>query len=177
MSKSGLELVIGLKDHASSGLAKIAQTLGTTGKGGLEAIREGFLDGQKSKQCSRCKEVKRLSEFHNSNSMSDGKHSQCKQCRNELIKASTAPSRQREYIYAYQKQHREVAPEVYSKQNRRYHQKIKQEFAAGLRSYADEQRCSACGEVKPCDSFHRNHLRHTGLCNICIECSRERRNA
>ena len=45
-----------------------------------------------TKQCSRCKETKAVSEFHKNNRSLDGHHCFCKQCRGTKISSGINPN-------------------------------------------------------------------------------------
>lgn len=71
------------------------------------------------KTCSKCKQIKPLSEFARDKSGKNGLDYKCRACRKTAIDAWR--SQHREHTRAYDKQWRKANPEKRKQQNKRYH--------------------------------------------------------
>ena len=114
-----------------------------------------------TKSCSKCKEVKDLSEFHNSSTSSDGKKAACKSCRNSESKEWNLENKER----------KSETNRWWSKKNK--YSISKEEYLSILES--QNELCAICGKHYT-DSLYGHlyvdHCHSSGkvrglLCNHC----------
>lgn len=95
-------------------------------------------DGIRSKFCRRCGETKPLDEFGKDARRPDGRHSRCKACKREQMRAHRAadPARAREIARAFRRRH----PERIKQEKRAYRQANRDRLAAKDRAYREANR-------------------------------------
>lgn len=101
-----------------------------------------------TKQCSKCKQSKPLSEFHRNRSKKDGYHNQCKICRSVYAKSDKAKLHQKKY------QQSQKGKSTYCKVSRNYRinnpEKTKARHSidyaktSGKLSHPDTLQCNYC---------------------------------
>ena len=92
----------------------------------------------KTKQCTKCNQVKPIEEFHKFKDMKDGYRNNCKVCQNNVTKLNKT-KRGREYNNEKSRQYRETNRE-----------KIKAYYGGHLK-------CEHCGVEDPCFSMYDFH--------------------
>jgi hypothetical protein len=107
-----------------------------------------------TKQCSKCKLIKPLSEFYPDKRAKSGKYSECREC----WKLRTHTEKHREYS---QKWWREHAEQIKAKRA-----KNKSQLPSGMK------RCSMCKLVKPYCEFGQATRTKSGCSSKCKECNR-----
>lgn len=110
------------------------------------------------KKCTRCGEVKELTEFHNKSAAKDGKQSHCKVCG---ITAATQWNRNNPILY----QSRSRRNQLLAKHG--FTEDEWAELVSGI-----ESKCQLCGTV--IELLHVDHDHSTGLVRgaICTHCNR-----
>jgi hypothetical protein len=130
--------------------------------------------------CTKCKEVKDCSLFHNSKDKKNGFTSQCKSCRNKQRKNNywLSPEYNREKTAEYRRTLKNTDPEKAFLSNRRT--KLKQAYGISLEEYSEmlckqEDKCAVCGKEhleEPNKRLVVDHCHTSGkirglLCNNC----------
>jgi hypothetical protein len=110
-------------------------------------------DGVKlAKECTRCKEVKSMEEFHSKKGKSDGKNSCCKKCAAEKQRES---SRYKEY----QKRYREENKERLSQQHKEYAKKNNEKIKEYRKEYRIKNRERLLEKEKLYRETHPNYMK------------------
>ena len=106
--------------------------------GGKRVLRNYDSNGNLiSKECSKCHEVKAVSEFSKNKSRKDGVDAMCKDCRKEYYKQNA------EHYAEYYKQNTDKIKErnaEYYKQNAEYHAEYRKQNADKIKEYQSEYR-------------------------------------
>ena len=104
-----------------------------------------FIDGIEYKECSRCKELKRLNEYRKDNSKWDGLHGFCKVCNAKIDRNTYAknPKRKYEKVLEYQKRtglirkYKPYNPKYYSSEKSREKKRARDLKRRALKKNAD----------------------------------------
>lgn len=88
------------------------------------------------KICSKCKEMKSLTEFYTDKTRKDGKHSHCKSC----IKQHRQANREKIAVYQkeYNNQYRQSNKETIAERMKEYNQANRKKIAASKKKYYDD---------------------------------------
>jgi hypothetical protein len=103
-----------------------------------------------SKACTKCKEVKPFSQYHNEKVRKDGKHPYCKPCAAEArAKRKKLKPVSREKAREYTARYKEKYPERVAEQDRR--RNLRQKFGISLEDYdalieSQGGVCAICGQ-------------------------------
>lgn len=108
-----------------------------------------------TKQCTQCKQVKPLSEFHKRPDRPLGVMSECKTCNAE---------RKRRHIAAN--------PQKHAQQKKASYERLRKQVEDGrvLNSDKADKYCPKCRTVKPLSEFYRNRVRYDGRAVHCKSC-------
>jgi 5-methylcytosine-specific restriction endonuclease McrA len=110
------------------------------------------MDILKEKVCTKCKEIKQLSQFHKSNKTSDGVKSSCKQCHKEKYKDYKSPSHVKASIDYHERREKELQEKV----------------------QRTEKLCIKCNELLPLSSYRSDPRQIDGREGICGNCERKK---
>lgn len=109
------------------------------------------------KVCTKCDELKPLSDYHNSKGSKDGKQSRCKDCA---------------YKHSF-----DYPKKSYPENRRRWYAKTSEEAERGLKEYVLDPSggkvCSACNEYKSYDEYGLCRVYRDGHQYKCKDCTAE----
>ena len=125
-----------------------------------------------TKQCSKCKEIKDVSEFGNNRTRRDGLQSQCKQCRKayrksnrEKIRASNKAYRKanrekfRAYQKAYYESNREKILAYHKAYQKAYYESNREKIRASEKAYYESNREKIIAHQKAYQKANREKVR------------------
>lgn len=144
-------------------------------------LARGLLMNEVLKLCSKCKQLKPISDFrrHNSGHASkDGRQQPCRECRGVALQSTSSDPLKKYCIYCNQlKPLDDFRKASGSKANKDgYRQPCKECLGVKVRVNSDDPNfkyCNKCSSFKSVSEFHLNRCAPDGLCSRCKQCVRD----